>query len=266
MTQKYPFLKPFIILFFVGLIGVISLLFITIPQLDQIGSVQPELAELPSELLIFLSVLQPIILLIIANVIGCLVAPRVGFVSFIYEKIVFGKSILSRLKPQFILALTIGLIYSVIVIVLDMAFLPFMGEEFKAIKAQELNIFAQLGMGMLYGGITEELLLRWGFMSFLVWLGCLLLRRSGVCNPPKSLVWVAIFLSAIVFGVGHLPAMAAMVPLTTIIIVRTILLNAIGGIVFGWLYWKYSLEAAMISHAFAHVGFFIVKLLSLAFN
>lgn len=265
MTKKHPFWKPFFALFSLGLVGVLSLLFITLPQLDQIIAVQPQLADLPLPLLVILLLLQPMILLLFANVIGCLIAPRVGLISFLYEKAAFETPILPRLKPQLILALTLGLIFAIVVMALDAVFMPFMGEEFTGIKAQELNLFAQLGMGLLYGGITEELLLRWGFMSLLVWLGWKLLCWSSYI-PPKSVVWAAIFLSAILFGIGHLPAMAAMVPLTAIIVIRTIFLNAIGGIVFGWLYWRYSLEAAMVAHAFTHVGFFIIRFLSAAFN
>lgn len=29
--------------------------------------------------------------------------------------------------------------------------------------------------------------------------------------------------------------------------------NGIAGVVFGWLYWRYSPEAAMIAHGFGHV-------------
>jgi len=29
--------------------------------------------------------------------------------------------------------------------------------------------------------------------------------------------------------------------------------NAIGGIIFGWLYWKKGLESAIIAHIFTHV-------------
>jgi len=201
--------------------------------------------------------------------VGCLTGPRAGFVSLIYEKTAYGKPILPTLKPQLTLSIVFGLIFSLVVIVLDMAFLPFMGEEFAVLtKDQDPGLFgllANLVMGILYGGITEELLLRWGVMSFLVWLGWKLVGSSKD-SPPGAVVWAAIFLSAILFGVGHLPAMAAMVPLTTIIVFRTVFLNAIGGIVFGWLYWRYSLEAAMVAHAFAHVGFFVANLLSLAFN
>ena len=258
--KKYPFWKPFFALSLLGLVGVLSLLFTTLPQLDEILALQPELAELPFPLLVTVLLLQPFILLLIANVLGCLIAPRAGLVSFTYEKAAFGTPILARLKPQFVLAMALGLIFAIVVVVLDLAFMPLLGEEFAEMVAQEVNLLAQLGLGMLFGGITEELLLRWGVMSFLVWLGWRLLGRSGH-SPSSPIIWIAIILSAILFGIGHLPALAAMVPLTTIIVVRTVLLNAIGGLFFGWLFWRYSLEAAMVAHAFTHVGFFIIRLL-----
>ncbi len=264
-TPKYPFWKPFFALSLLGLVGVFSLLFTTLPQLDHILALQPELAELPFSLLVIILLLQPFILLLLANVLGCLIAPRVGLLSFTYEKAAFGTPILTRLKPQLILAMASGLIFAVAVVVLDQAFMPFMGEEFAEMAAQEVNLLAQLGMGMLYGGITEELLLRWGVMSFLVWLGWKLLGRSSH-SPSRLIVWMAIILSAILFGIGHLPALATMVPLNTIVVVRTIFLNAIGGLIFGWLFWRYSLEAAIVAHAFGHVGFFVIRLLSLVFT
>ena len=49
----------------------------------------------------------------------------------------YGKPLLSRLKPQLLLAFVLGLIFAVVVIVLDLAFLPFMGEEYLALEAQD---------------------------------------------------------------------------------------------------------------------------------
>ena len=43
------------------------------------------------------------------------------------------------------------------------------------------------------------------------------------------------------------------IPLTPLVITRAILLNGIGGVVFGWLYWKRGLEAAMIAHFSADI-------------
>ena len=148
--QKYPFWKPFLALFLLGLVGVISLLFNIIPQIEQIGELAPELAAMPVQLLIALQLLQTAVLVIIATVVGCLLAPRVGLVSFVYEKAAYGKPVLSRLKPQLLLAFILGLIFAVVAIVLDLAFLPFMGEEYLAMESVEVNSFAQLGLGILY--------------------------------------------------------------------------------------------------------------------
>ena len=57
---------------------------------------------------------------------------------------------------------------------------------------------------MFYGGITEEVLLRWGMMTALTWLTWRLLqRREEVVRP--AYVRLAIVLSSLVFGLGHLP-------------------------------------------------------------
>jgi membrane protease YdiL (CAAX protease family) len=37
------------------------------------------------------------------------------------------------------------------------------------------------------------------------------------------------------------------------------MLNAAGGILFGWLFWRRNLETAMVSHAAVHVAFFVMN-------
>ena len=73
-------------------------------------------------------------------------------------------------------------------------------------------------------------------------------------------MWPAIVISAVLFGVGHLPALGQSVDLTPALIIRTVLLNAIAGILLGWLYWRRSLEAAMIAHTTFHVPLLILSL------
>jgi hypothetical protein len=107
---------------------------------------------------------------------------------------------------------------------------------------------------MLYGGLTEELMMRWGLLSLLAWIGWRALQR-GRGEPRSAIMGSAIVVAAVLFGVGHLGAVAAQLPLTTPLILRTVALNAVGGIVFGWLFWRRSLEAAMVAHATGHVVF-----------
>ncbi len=69
--------------------------------------------------------------------IGCLTAPKVGLTSLIHEKNACGRFALPRLKRQYKFALLIGLAFALAVVLLDMAFLPFMGEEFQADRAKQ---------------------------------------------------------------------------------------------------------------------------------
>ncbi len=101
---------------------------------------------------------------------------------------------------------------------------------------------------MFYGGIVEEVWLRLGLMTVIVWLISGAYRRRGA-SIPASLYWVAILCSAILFGLAHLPATeAAFGPLTSIMVVRALVLNGVLGVFFGYLYWKKGLEYAIISH------------------
>lgn len=103
-----------------------------------------------------------------------------------------------------------------------------------------------------YGGIAEEVLLR----LFILTLFLFLFQTIGWKSP--SSFWAANILTAILFGVGHLPAAKNLFGLNSIVILRTIILNAIAGILFGYLYWQYSLEIAMVSHFSADLVIHVV--------
>jgi membrane protease YdiL (CAAX protease family) len=111
---------------------------------------------------------------------------------------------------------------------------------------------------VLYGGITEELFVRWGLMTVLVWF--LWRFWQGMVNQPSiGLVWVAIVTSALIFGFSHLPAASALiahlsVPLAAYIVIA----NATFGLIAGYLYWCYGLESAILAHASAHLVAFVL--------
>jgi membrane protease YdiL (CAAX protease family) len=76
----------------------------------------------------------------------------------------------------------------------------------------------------------------------------IMMKVTGKKQKNAAMVWIAIILVSIIFGLGHLPITAAVTAITPWIIFRAILLNGIGGVVFGWLYWKKGLESAVIAH------------------
>ncbi len=260
-TVPIRFVKTFLVLLGLGLPGIVSLIPTIIGQLD---ALPPELAAMSKPALVALSLLNPLILLAIAVAVGTLVAHRVSLRSLVADKVRGGAAIWPQLRPHVPLAFVAGLIFSVVIVGLDALINPFAGTELAGVSpagdySSSGALFSQLILGLFYGGIVEELLLRWGVMALLIWLGWRIAQR-GQGAPRPALVWTAIVLAAVLFGIGHLPALAGMVALTLLIVVRTVLLNALGGVLFGWLFWRRNLETAMIAHAAAHVGFFIVRL------
>lgn len=245
--------KAYVPLFVAGLIGVIALVPTSVRQLQNV----PGLPDMPVAVLAALSMLQPLILLAISVAVGTWLAPRVGLTSLVADKATKGEPFWSRLRPQMPAAIVFGIAAAVILPLLDIFFQPWLPASLAG-EAPPRDLSFTIS-AMLYGGITEELLLRWGMMSLLAWLGWRLFQR-GRKIPGAAVMVTAIVISALLFGIGHLGAVAVLAPLTPMLIIRTILLNAVGGILFGWLFWKHSLEAAMVAHAAAHVVMTLVAL------
>lgn len=101
-------------------------------------------------------------------------------------------------------------------------------------------------LGSFYGAIDEEVLLRL-FLFTLIYYLC---RKIFKFDPRHrfQFLWSINILVALAFGLGHLPATFQLITPTTIDIVRILFLNAIGGLVFGWLYWTRGIWSAMVAH------------------
>lgn len=102
-------------------------------------------------------------------------------------------------------------------------------------------------------GITEETTFRLFGLSLLAWLGGLLFK--DVDGRPKiAVLWTANLLFALLFGAMHLPAARSLGwPINTLVITRTLVLNGLGGLVLGWLFWTFGLETAMLAHFFGDI-------------
>lgn len=119
---------------------------------------------------------------------------------------------------------------------------------------EETNMLPPYGLlAAISAGIIEETLFRLFGLSLLAWLVGLLFHDSA--GRPKPIVfWIANILFALAFGVAHLPAEAAIgLPLTPLVITSTLVLNGIGGLIFGWLFCTFGLESAILAHILADI-------------
>jgi len=247
--------RLFWILWAAGVLGVLSFLFVDLSAL--IAAVprtpgEPPVELPPLALLKVVSLIQPAVLVTIAVVVGVWLAERVGLHAPAAEALARRDDFFSALKPQILPGVLAGLSSGVAIVATWVIAKPFLTSEFIA-RAQDFNKFLPHITRFLYGGFTEEVLLRWGVMTFLVWLAWRLLQK-GEGRPKAIYVVAAIGLSAVIFGAGHLP-IASMLSggLTLPLTIYVITANSIFGIAAGFLYWRQGLESAMIAHIFTHV-------------
>ncbi len=61
-------------------------------------------------------------------------------------------------------------------------------------------------------------------------------------------MFLSLLTSALLFALVHLPAWLAVAHPTTTLIGAVLLLNGAGGLLFGWLFWRWGLPYAIICH------------------
>lgn len=209
----------------------------------------PPSLPIPLWLLLILQIFQNLALVAAATGLGLWLGEKVGLGAPLLQDWLAGESdALARFRALLLPATLAGAVSAVAILVLELGlFAPRLG------TSPEIGAGPPLWQGFLasfYGGINEELLLRLGMMTLFVWIGARLTRTA---RPGAGVMWTANVLAAVLFGLGHLPATAAILPLTSLVVTRAVVLNGLAGVVFGWLYWQRGLLAAMVAHFSADI-------------
>jgi Type II CAAX prenyl endopeptidase Rce1-like len=245
--------KLFLILFLAGLVGVASFLLVDLAALVAMVPLPPG-TELPIITPVFkvLSLIQPAVLLAVAVLTGIVLAPKVGLTAPVAESLAAGRPAGPAIGPQLIPGVVGALAGGVAILLTAAVIKPFLSAETLELL-NKINRLFPMTTRLLYGGITEELLLRWGVMTFLAWAVWRLFQKR-FDRPTRVCFVAAILLSALIFGVGHLPVAVTLLGQATFAIVLFVIVaNSAFGIVAGYLYWKHGLESAIIAHMVGHV-------------
>jgi membrane protease YdiL (CAAX protease family) len=243
--------KLFLVIWLGGTLSVIAVL----PYAFQLQQEFLQSAPFSLPVLALLSFLQTTVLLAIATSLGLFFAKKVGFKFPVLEQVLSRRGSAIQWIDFLRLPIVLGILTGVAIIFGDWLFRlagVVIDEKFVTGIPVWKRFFAAF-----YGGIAEEILLRLFLVSLLVWIFGRI-RRSKTPLSRSGLVWSAIAIAAILFGLGHLPATAAITELTPLVIARAIALNGIAGLVLGWLYWKRGLESAIIAHFTADIMILIV--------
>ena len=235
-------LRLFFYMWIAGMLGVVALTVTVVPQL-----VADMTLPVATWVVMLVSSVQSALLVALAVWVGVVLSPKVGLRATVFEAAVTSGSILAALRPLIFPGLVAGVIGGLGLFAIG-------GYASPAILADaEQQFTVPLLARVLYGGVTEELLLRWGLMTALLWLTWRFLQR-GSGTPQLAYIWLAIVVSALLFGAGHLPAAAIQVgELTAYIVLFVVGANAVFGLLFGYLFWRHGLEAAIFAHLIAHV-------------
>lgn len=208
---------------------------------------------LPTMTVRALAIVQPAILTAGALLVGLMLGPKVGLDA----PILAGRLRLeARSAPQLRALVTASLIVATVGAGLLYGYernlatftAGLSGEARATLEAFQPPLVTRV----LYGGLIEEIISRWGLMTLFVWLIARIARRSG--TPATWVYWPGAALAAFLFALGHLPLLFALFDAPPMTLIATVLgLNTIIGFGFGWLFARYGLEAAMLSHALTHL-------------
>ena len=246
-TSQYPW-RLFFLLLVAGVLGVAAI----IPYLLALSAdtIQKIPLPIPLPILIAVQFVQNVILLSVAVGIGLLASRKLGLGAPFLEAWLYKQA---KVVPWRMLAISAiaGVGTSVfIVIIANLVFRPLLG-QLPPLAQLVLPLWKRF-LACLYGALDEEILMRLFLLSGLLWLIARFWRNLQG-RTTSSTFWITNVLVAILFGLGHMPAASLIMPINMATTLYIISLNGIGGLVFGYLFWRCGLESAMVAHFFADI-------------
>ena len=249
--------KVFLTLWLVSVVAALAVLPYALTL--QRSALEKMTATVPLGVILTVQFLQTVILFGVATSVGLLLAKRIGLGAPLLEGFFAGEKVSGRIRIFLLPAVLFGVVGGLAIFGLDkFVFMPALKTELMQVGAGAIHTTRWQGfLASFYGGIDEEILLRLFFMSLLAWLGKFI-SHTADGRPTVGILWAANILAAVLFGLGHLPATAALMTITPLVVVRAIVLNGFLGIGFGYFFSKYGLESAMLSHFTADIILHVV--------
>lgn len=215
-------------------------------------ALNPQAAEeLPLAVLVVGQPLQTFALIFLGGWLGLRLGEEIGLDSPFARSLVHGRPMPDHSRRRFGLAVALGVAAGLAILALERYVFGPLLPPAKSDLAQGAALWKGL-LGALYGGIAEELLTRLVVMTGVTWALWRIAGRGRRPVPPW-VYWTGIVVASLAFGLGHLPVAAGIWQLVPIVVVRTVALNLVGAVGFGYLYWRWGLEHAMVAHFVADV-------------
>lgn len=245
-----PRLRFGLVLWAAGMVGSAAITAMVLPQLLEQMQVQ---LPAPVWVISLAGLAQSALLLALAVWAGVRLTPAVGLRAPAFAAVATGRPIGPAIRPQLLPGLIAGVLGGILL---------FAAFRYAPIAVAELQdrFTIPIVPRVLHGGITEELLLRWGLMTALLWLAWRFLQQRH--GPVRvGFAWLAIAVSALIFAAGHLPAAFVLLGALDVPVVAFVMgVNTALGLLYGYVYWRHGLESAIIAHALTHVVSYLANL------
>lgn len=236
--------RLFVALWALGIAAALSLLAVPLEML------QPAGLHFSAVQFRALSLINPVILLTLCTALGCWLAPKVGLDAPVVRALAERQPAWPALRPLLVAMLLPALIVGAVVAAILLGYGRLSAPWFASAPHADLPM--PLITKLLYGGVVEELITRWGLMALFVWAAWKLARSPATIPPWVYLVGASI--AALLFAAGHLPLLFAVMPHPPGSLIAAVIVgNAVPGLLFAWLFRRYGLEAAMLAHALSHL-------------
>src|SRR5699024_1244710 len=195
-------------------------IFAIVPYEITLMNNQSKPGDIPTSLIVMINSTFQLLYIFVMILIGLRLQNRTGLNASILNGLVYPEARAHMSKKWLTTSIVFALIGSIIVILLDVfVFSPLMETPVDQLPSPS---WWQGLLASIYGGVTEEIMLRLFGMTLIVWLLAWITKKEKD-NIPNSFYYVAIILTAILFGLGHLPTAAQVFgELSTVIIIRTL--------------------------------------------
>lgn len=189
--------------------------------------------------------LQTLVLYGLFVVIGLWCGARVGLGAPVLDALTRGRGLSSFASAMLARAFVYGIAAGIVVVAIDWIF--FIDRLPPALTQDASPLLNRLLAGMGYGGFNEEIKWRLMTVSVFAFLAAGAWRGHGE-GPSRRALMLAVVLAAFCCAVFHLATVANVTALTPLVVSRTLVMQTLLALAFGFLFVRDGIETAILAH------------------
>ncbi|WP_454785408.1 CPBP family intramembrane glutamate endopeptidase [Legionella sp. WA2024007413] len=196
------------------------------------------------------AILQTLFMIFILSFAGAVLSPSTGLHDARLEALLQGTAGVSVLIPILLPTVLYAVVGVIIFLILYYGLIARIVDKNNMETMTRLRTALGVDGCVLYGGVVEEIIGRWGLMNLATFFALLFTNQY-----PSLIIWISIFISGLVLVVSQLPVyIASGCTSTRRFIYSLIILSLYQSLLFGYLFWQWGLIAAILAHMLFHLG------------